>query len=268
MQMKRESRKVSLKTIFDLLKQKPSHLIFGIIFTLIPLLFGIILSFIFSSIDPQSPEIDFDLIDANGVTIQATVNNIEVQDNISINNEHPRLISYSYNNGDRLIDDKFRALDSVNVYKLSVGDTIQIKYFNEQTIIAGLKPYKFPTKEILLIMISFLVIGLTALGLLYWRVRRQLNLFKNGNVTNAEIISMVPTSGLPISGLGQKVTVHYQYQTIDGQKILGKSVTSDYTILTSKKQGDIIKIFVSPNNETESSVFSRLDEIRNHWKIS
>jgi hypothetical protein len=266
--MIREQRQVGLRTIFDLLKQKPGHLIFGTMFTLIPFFFGGLFLLIFSFAGSDSPEVDYKLVDTNGTTTQATISNIEVQGNISINNEHPRVISYSYQSGDKLIDDKFRVLDSAKVSRLKIGDTIRIKHYNGQTIIADLKPYAFPTNILLLVLTPILVIGLIALGLLYWRIKRQIDLFKSGKITNAEIVSMTPVSGLPISGIGQRVKVHYQYLTANGQKLLGESATTDYTILTSKKQGDSIKIFVSPDNEEESCVFSRLDEIRNNWKIS
>ena len=131
-----------------------------------------------------------------------------------------------------------------------------------------LKPYAFPTNLLLLILAPMLGVGLIALGLLYWRIKRQIDLFKSGKVADAEIVSMTPLSGLPISGIGQRVKVHYQYPAANGQKLLGESMTADYSILTSKKQGDKIKIFVSPDKETDSCVFSKLDEIRNSWNIS
>ena len=266
--MIREQRQVGLRTIFDLLKQKPGHLIFGTMFTLIPFFFGGLFVLIFSFAGSDSPEVDYGLVDKNGTATQAIINNIEVQGNISINNEHPRVVSYSYQSGDKLIEDKFRALDSAKVSRLEIGDTIQIKHYNGQTIIADLKPYAFPTDILLLVLTPILIIGLIALGLLYWRVKGQIDLFKNGTVTNAEIVAMTPVSGLPISGIGQRVNIHYQYLTTSGQKLLGESTTTDYTILTSKKQGDNINIFVSSDNETKSCVFSRLDEIRNNWKVS
>ena len=266
--MMREQRQVGLKTIFDLVKQKPGHLIFGTIFTVFPFFFGGLFVLIFSLAGSDSPEVDYELVNTNGRTTQAVINNIEVQGNISINNEHPRIVSYSYKNGDKSIDDKFRVLDSAKVSRLEIGDTIQIKHYNGQTIIADLKPYAFPANILLLILTPMLGIGLIALGLLYWRIKGQIDLFKNGKVTNADIVSMTPVSGLPISGIGQRVKVHYQYLAANGQKLLGESATTDYSILTSKKQGDSIKIFVSPDKETESCVFSKLDEIRNDWKIS
>jgi hypothetical protein len=266
--MMRESRQVGLRTIFDLLKQKPGHLIFATVLTFIPFLFGGLFLLIFSIAGSDSPKVDYELVDRNGTTTQATISNIEIQSNISINNEHPRIVSYSYLSGDKLTDDKFRALDSVKVSRMTIGDTIQIKHHNGQTIIVDLKPYAFPTDILLLVLIPILIIGLITLGLLYWRVKGQIDLFKNGTVKNAEIVSMTPISGLPISGIGQRVKVHYQYLTTSGQKLLGESTTTDYTILASKKQGDTINIFVSRDNEAESCLFSKLDEVRNNWKIS
>src|SRR5437868_3830672 len=150
--MIREQRQVGLKTIFDLLKQKPGHLIFGTVFTLMPFFFGGLFLLIFSIAGSDSPEVDYELVSKNGTTTQATINNIEVQSNISINNEHPRVISYSYQNKDKLIDDKFRVLDSVKVSRLVIGDTIQIKHYNGLTIILDLKPYAFPTDILLLVL--------------------------------------------------------------------------------------------------------------------
>jgi hypothetical protein len=117
------------------------------------------------------------------------------------------------------------------------------------------------------ILIPFLIIGLTLLGLLYLRVRGEITLYKHGEIKEAEIVSMTPKNGLPISGIGQGVTVNYQYKATRGQSILGESFTSDYTILNSKKQGDLIKIFVSADSESKSCLIPKLDQIRNNWKI-
>ena len=62
----REQRQVGLKTIFDLLKQKPGHLIFATIFTLFPFLFGGFFVLIFSLNVSGSPEVDYELVNTNG----------------------------------------------------------------------------------------------------------------------------------------------------------------------------------------------------------
>ncbi len=264
--MIREQRQVGLRTILDLLKQNPKILIFAIVLTSIPVIFGGLFLFVFSLAASDSPQADVALVDKNGTVTQAIITHIEIQSNISINNEHPRIISYTYNNGEKFAEDKFNVLDSLKTWRLVIGDTIQIKHYNGQSIISGLKAYAFPTDILLLILTPFLIMGLIVWGLLYWRVKAKVDLYKMGRMTTAEIISMTPVSGLPISGIGQRVIVHYQYLTTGGQKLLGESTTTDYTFFTSKTQGDIIKIVVATDNETKSTVVSRLDEIRNNWK--
>ena len=155
-----------------------------------------------------------------------------------------------------------RKIDGMNV-----GDPIQVKYFAESSIIVGLEPFDFPLSIILNFLIVFLVIGLVILTVLYLRVKNEINLYRNGEIKDAEIVSMTPKNGLSISGIGQGVTVHYQYKTARGQNILGESFTSDYTILNSKKQGDLIKIFVSVDNESKSCLISKSDQLRNNWII-
>lgn len=150
---------------------------------------------------------------------------------------------------------------------MKVGDTIQVKYLADSSIITGIKPFKFPLDTILYALIPFLIIGLILLTLLYLRVSGKIHLYKSGQVKDAEIISMTPKNGSPLSSIGQGVRVHYQYKTTRGESVLGESFTSDYSILNSKKQGDLIKIFVSVDNESKSTLITKLDEVRNNWKI-
>lgn len=266
--MNTKTRKVGFKTIFDLIKQKPVNLMFGLVFTLLPIQIGGTIFFIFNSSETNLPKVDIELITNNGALTQAIINNIEIQSNISINDEHPRVISYSYNNGNLLINDKFRTLDSIKTSQFEIGDTIQIKYYNGQSIIDNVNPMAFPMELISSLFVAFFIIGLIIFGILYLRIKGQIDLIKNGIIMNAEIISMTTKSGFPFSIFGKRVTVHYKYQSLKGEFILGESISSDFAILNSMKQGDIIKIFVSPENEKKSYLVSRLDEIRNKWEIS
>jgi len=265
--MIKEPRQVGLKTIFDLVKQKRVHFIVGLVFTLIPFAFGAILLLVTTLIDSDLPNVDYDSVNKNGKLTKATITDIETQSNITINNEHPSIISYKYNGDDKEIETQYRTLDPDRINRMNIGDTIEVKYLADTSIIVGLDPFEFPFDMFFKILIPFLIIGLTMLGLLYLRIRGEINLYRHGEVKEAEIVSMTPKNGLPISGIGQGVTVHYQYKTTRGQSILGESFTSDYTVLNSKKQGDLIKIFVSADNESKSCLISKLDQVRNNWKI-
>jgi len=265
--MIREPRQVGLKTIFDLVKQKRTHFSVGLIFTLIPFAFGAILLLVTTLIDSDLPDLDYDNVDKNGKLTTATITDIETQSNITINNEHPSIISYKYNGDGKETENQYRTLDPDRVSRMNLGDTIQVKYLADSSVIVGLEPFEFPFDMFFKILIPFLIIGLVMLGLLYLRIRGEIDLYRSGEIKDAEIVSMTPKSGLSISRIGQGVTVNYQYKTTRGQSILGESFTSDYTILNSKKQGDLIKIFVSADNESKSCLIPKLDQIRNNWKI-
>jgi hypothetical protein len=241
------------------------HFSVGLIFTLLPFAMGAIFLLVTTLTDSGIPDADYESVSSNGKLTTATITGIETQSNITINNEHPSIISYRYVKEDVEANGIYRSLDPDKINRMDIGDTIQIKYLAESSMIVGLESFTFPFDILLNILIPFLVIGLIMLGLLYLRIRNELNLYKHGQVKDAEVISMTPKGGLPISGIG--VTVHYQYKTTRGQSILGESFTSDYSILNSKKQGDTVKIFVSVSNESKSCLIPKLEEIRNNWKI-
>ena len=150
---------------------------------------------------------------------------------------------------------------------MSAGDSIGIKYLDHASIITGLKPFSFPTNIFLWIMALPFTIGLISLGVCYIKVNNEIKIYRYGKVAEAALISMIPTAGLLISGIGGGITVHYQYKTSEGQTILGESFTNDFSILNTKKQGDLLKILVSADNESKSLLISKLDEIQNNWKI-
>lgn len=100
----REPRQVGLKTIFDLLKQRRTLFAVGLVFTLLPFAFGTILLFVSSLL---GSDVDYDLVNKNGKTTTATVTNIETQSNITINNEHPSIISYTYSKGDEEVESQY-----------------------------------------------------------------------------------------------------------------------------------------------------------------
>jgi hypothetical protein len=265
--MTRETRQVGRKTIIALLKQRRMHFSVGLIFTLLPFAIGAIFLLVTTLTDSGIPDADYESVSSNGKLTTGTITDIETQSNITINNEHPSIINYRYFKEDVEAHGIYRSLDPDRINRMDIGDTIQIKYLADSSMIVGLEPFTFPFDILLNILIPFLVIGLIMLGVLYLRIRNELNLYKHGQVKDAEVISMTPKSGLPIPGIGQGVTVHYQYKTTRGQNILSESFTSDYSILNSKKQGDIIKIFVSVDNELKSCIIPKLEEIRNNWKI-
>jgi hypothetical protein len=54
---------------------------------------------------------------------------------------------------------------------------------------------------------------------------------------------------------------------LSGKKIIGESFTTDFSIMSDKKKGDFVPIFVSPENEKKSCIVPKLQSLRNNWNI-
>lgn len=266
--MIKEPRRVGFKTILTLLKQKRTHFSTGVILTLLPLGVGSIFLLITTLTDSGIPKVDYDQITDHGKSTMASITNIETQSNITVNNEHPSVISYDYLTHDNIeIHGIYRSLNPDKINKMNVGDSVQIMYLANNSVIVGLEPFKFPLNIIFSILTPLMIIGIITLIILYLRIKNILDLFKYGSVKEAELVSMTIKNGLPISGIGQGVIVQYQYKTTTGDNILGDSFTNDHSILNSKKQGDIIKVFVSEVKESNSCLIPKAESIRNNWNV-
>lgn len=265
--MTKEPRPVKFRTILDLFKQKHIHLTFGFVLTLLPFAFGLLLIILIPALNSDVPRVDYEQIFNQGKSTLGTITNIETQKNITVNNEHPSVITYRYSMDNNEIESQYKSLAPDKIKNMKIGDTIEVKYLSESSIISGLVPFEFPYDIFLKILIPMLIIGIIALTLLYLRFRTTINLYRYGKVMDAEIVSMNIKNGLPITKIGQGINVFYQYNTKSGQNILGESFTTDFSILNSKKQGDLIKIFVSVDNENKSCLIPKLEQIRNKWEI-
>ena len=266
--MIKEPRRVGFKTILTLLTQKRIHLSIGVILTLLPVGVGSIFLLVSTLTDSGIPKVDYDQITDHGESAMASITNIETQSNITVNNEHPSIISYEYLTDDNVeTHGVYRSMNPAMINKMNIGDSVQIMYLADNSVIVGLEPFEFPLNIVLGILTPLLIIGIITLVTLYLRIKNILNLFKYGSVKEAELVSMTIKNGLPISGIGQGVIVQYQYNIKTGVDILGQSFTNDHSILSSKKQGDFIKVFVSDLKESNSCLIPKAESIRNNWNL-
>jgi len=242
-------------------------MLIGFLFTLMPILIVLVLTIVFTLIGNDTPKVDFELINEKGKEITAEITDIETQYNVTINGVHPTIISYNYLDNGSETESKYKVLEKRKVEKLEIGDNMVIKEFNGNSIIKGLKPYDFSTELFLLFPIPFLIIGLPFLIYSILNLKKELKLYKFGKVSKGKIISMIPKSGLPVSNVGQGIIVHYEYETRNGNKIVGESFTTDFSIMNDKKKGDLVPIFISTENENKSCVVPKLDSLRNGWNI-
>lgn len=260
-------RSVNFSTKYKILKKKPIPTLIGFLFTLLPIFIAILITIIFSAIGNDTPKVDYDLINKNGTNGIATITDIETQYNVTINGVHPSTISYKYSENGKEINSKYKTLSPRKVENLNIGNNIEIKYLNEDSIITELKPYDFSAKFFLFFPIPFLIIGLPFLLYSLSKLKKELKLYKYGKAGSGKIISMIPKSGLPVSNVGQGVIVHYQYKDSKGKDIIGESYTTDFSILNDKKKDEYTPIFISTENEKESCLISKLESLRNNWNI-
>jgi len=262
------ARKVSIFTLLKLfLRKKPfGPLGFGFIIMSIVGLFSMIT--IISNTDGAPYEsYDNDNITNYGTEKDATITAINPITNVTVNGEHPVLISYNYTNATKTIEDKFETFDLKKAAGLKQGDSIKIKAYKNQSVITGLSPYGFPKEFIYLMPLPFLIIGTIFFLIALIPALRMFKLYKNGIVKEATIFSMMPQSGLPISNLGKGVIVNYYYFGATANKIFGSTTTPDFSILHEKRPDDTIKIFVSETDETKSCMVPMQLAIKNNWKV-
>ncbi len=259
-------RKVKFLTILNSLKKKPIPF-FGLVFTTIPLFIVSVLIIQFSSIGNDLPKIDYEFINSQGREISAHITDIETQYNVTINGVHPTTISYKYLDNEVEIESKYKVLEVRKIENLKIGDELIIKEKDGNSIVKNLKPYDFSIGSLLLFAIPTLIIGLLFLIYSILSVKKELNLYKFGKLSKGKIISMIPKSGFPISNIGQGIIVHYEHEKRNGNKVIKESFTTDNSIMSDKKKGDFVPIFVSIDNEDRSCVVPKLQSLRNGWNI-
>lgn len=265
--MNDSSRSVKFSTKLNILKKKPIPMLFGFLFTLIPLFIILVLYIVFSSIGNDVPVVDFDLINRKGKETSAVITNIETQYNIRINGIHPTIMSYKYSDQNKIHNFKYKTLSERKAEQLQIGDKITIKELQGSSIIPHLQPYKFSIGFFFLIPIPFLLIGLPFLFYAVISFRKELKLYKYGKVIKAKIISMIAKTGVRGSNMGQGIVIHYAYESIEGKKLGGESLITDYCVGDEKKKDDYISIFVLPENEEKSCIVPKLESLRNNWNI-
>ena len=261
-------REVTFSNLITLIKNRRPFSILGIVFVFSSL-FIILPSILFmtkSFIEPYE-KYDVDKIEQNGTELNAKITDLRPVNNVTINGEHPLRISYEYLENGLTKSDKFQTMDLEKTNEMKIGSEIKIKTFENQSKIQNLESFTFPFYVFYILPLIFFILGsiFSFIGLI--PALRDYNLYKNGVVKEATLISMVPNSGLPISGIGQSILINYYYEGRNGQKIFGKSKTSDFSIMAEKKVEDKIKVFVSENDETKSCLVPKLEALKNNWKI-
>jgi hypothetical protein len=168
------------------------------------------------------------------------------------------VISYNYQNNGQMRNDKFATIDLEKIANLNVGDDIKIKVLGDQSKMAGVEPFSFPFDMFYIIPGIFLLIGIPFFIIGVLPAIRLYNLYKNGEVREATVVSVEP--------IRRGVDVNYYFTGLHQDRVFGKS-RADYTYLSEKQPNDKVKIFVSARNENNSCLVPKLEALKYNWEV-
>jgi hypothetical protein len=264
--MNQQPRPVNVGTLLRLARPYSGQLVFGLLFCVVSVLIAVVFAVAFSDND-GIPEIDFDKVSAQGKSVPGILTQIETQENVSYNEQHPAILSYRYSDGSREVNARIRTLNPEKISRMNVGDTITIKYLGDQSLPVGFEPFSFPVLLFMIMPAIFLIIGIVMLFFTWRSARKEIYLFRYGIFTDATLISMHLRKGDATRRVRARITVDYEYESFTGQKRQGESFTSDLSMLKQHHPGDRIKIFVSPDDETITCLIPTREARANNWVI-
>jgi len=262
-------RQVGFKVLLNLLKSKGIASYIGFIFVILSVF--VIFPFVFTLshvlINPYG-RYDFAAINKYGSEKTAKITSIESVKNVSINYNHPSIISYVYENNGQPITDKFETLDLDKINDFAVGTEVKILTYQGQSVIKGLTSFSFPFYLFYILPAIFLIVGIPLLLAGLIPALKTYNLYKKGVIKEAYIVSINSQDGmLPIRTFKQALLVNYFFYNDFGGQIFGESSTNDFLILNDKKTGDPINIFVSEENEDNSCLVPKLEAMKYNWTV-
>lgn len=140
--------------------------IFGIANVAIPILIIIpALIFLSNYLKSDFEKYDYNLIVSKNYQKKAKIDDIKVRGNISINGSNPRVVSYSFQHDGKSVSDKFQTLEYEKVNDLKSKDSIDIYFFNNQSVIKDLVPFKFSIKIFWIIPILMIFFGFICMAI-------------------------------------------------------------------------------------------------------
>lgn len=250
-----ENKPIPFKHLFAIFKTKYPFSGIGLTFIILSLFVFVPLIAFWDSTKDAYEKYDYDKIINYGNDLTAIVTNVEIQRNVTVNNVfHPQIIDYTYNHNGQSNNDKFKTLANANNPVFKIGDSINIKIYNGESVIRGLKAFTFPVYIFYILPFMFLLIGIPffLIGLL--PVIKNYRLYKTGIRKEATIFSLTATTVIPVVTMSRNVLVNYFYYGQNGNKIFGKSISPGVQLKAEKKEQDKIAIFVSPKDETISCI--------------
>lgn len=258
-------RRVGFSVLFNLLKGKKPYGIVGLVLIIISFLFMLFIlpfSLVFNGINS---DYNFSAIKKHGTEKNAKIIHIKTVYNISVNEVHPIIISYKYNDNGNMKTDKFETLNSDEVTGLGVDSTVKVLVYNHQSVVKGMEPLLFPNWLFIIPVIPFIAgAALFLIGLI--PALKIYNLYKTGIIKEAIITSVGINQNTPAL-LSTKIPVSYYFLDDQQNQVSGESESTDVIFWMQKKIGDSIKILVSKSDETQTCIVPLTLAAKYNWIV-
>jgi len=249
-----DNKQISLKLLYEVFKTRFPFSGIGLLFVILSIFVFLPIVMFLNSTKESYENYNYNNIVKEGKDATALITSIDTENNVTINNQfHPQIINYIFDNNG-LKKDKFKTLSKSVLTNFKIGDSVNIKLYNGESVIINLEPYSFPYILLYLLPLIFLFVGIPNLLIGLFPTIKSYKLYKSGTKRNATILSITTTRITSLATLKQNVVVNYFYIGENGNKILGKSIVNGLNILTEKNVQDTIDIFVSTKDENVSCV--------------
>lgn len=261
-------RPVKFKTKWELFKLTPIRLFLGIYLVIFTSFFFVISFTLTRSFKDKSvPDLDYDQISKEGKTTTGFITEIRPNYNYTINGQNPSIISYEFLINGEKIKSSYQIFEPDRVAEMKIGNEIEVKHIDTKSIISGIEPYEFPAELFFLIPLPFFIIGLILIISIYLKANKTILLYMYGQVKDAELISILPVSSFFPINFSQRIRIRYKYSFNQNEIYFGETQITDFSIVNEKRPGDSIKIFVSTDKLSVSTLIPKLESIRNNWGI-
>jgi len=262
-------RPIDFATLWSLIKERGKFTFMGLAFILGPILLLIPMLFVMPTTQRPSEKYDYEEIARGGTPATARITDISLVNNINVNGQSPRLITYQYTSNGQPRTDQFETFDTERASTLRPNDTLAIKVLAGESVIPSLKPYSFPRIALLASIPSlFALIGLPFLLIGALPTLRKYRLYRYGLAHTGTVqgITAQPIRTF-LGGSTPSYVISYHYAGSVNSQLFGESSTSDLLFVQEKKFGDLVDIFVSATDETKSCLVPRLAALKNNWQL-
>lgn len=264
-------RSLGFDALWQSLTVRPLLLTFGLLLGLVGTIQFVVFTLIFSTLFESLLGPDLTNLRKTGTITTGEVINTQEITNTTINGAHPYRVDFSYDRqGERKLG-SMRSLDRRIIRSWEPGTRVNVKYLDDQAVITDISPVEFPAflKFIPLFFVPVAMVGLICLFIALFSARRKHQLFKHGELRDAEFRAVegqiidpgTPQKifGFPIlmrthNSFKPRVTINYAYRDSFDRECIGSSLSTDQTIARDLKRGDPIRILVLPTNEHISTI--------------